>query len=179
MRTLTNREKKLAVMFGAMLFLLVNLIGVITLWKRQAAFAANLLDLRNERIAANSLLSQKVMWRQRAAWLDAHLPVLKSAGEANAELLDTLTASAAKHSVTVIDQGFTEPDTAHKADYQEIAVKLKISGGKDAITQWLWEIQQPEKFQAIPSLSMKLDSETAASKIVCEIIVARYYAPAR
>lgn len=166
-----------------MLFVLANLIGVIALIKRQGLFAANLLDLRNQRMEQQHWLAGRDLWQQRKAWLDAKLPLLKSAGEANAELLDTLTASAAKHSITVLDQGFAEPDTPRNADYQQIAVKLKVSGAKDAVTQWLWEVQQPEKFQGIPTLSMKLDSEgaatSAATKIVCELVVARYYAPAR
>lgn len=183
-RPLTSREKRLAIMFGAMLFVLANLIGVVALLRRQEAFAANLLDLRNERVEQQSWLSDSDFWRQRREWLGANLPVLKSAGEANAELLDTLTTSAAKHSITVLDRGFAEPDAGHKADYQQIVVKLKVSGAKDAVTQWLWEVQQPGKFQGIPSFSMKLDSEgaaaaTTATKIVCELVVARYYAPAR
>ena len=176
-RTLTNSEKRLALMFVGVIFLVANLLGITALWHRRADYQAQILDLSNQNMEAQSWLTEKEMWNQRKAWLDQRQPVLKSASEANAEMLDTLTAGAARHAITIIEQGFAEPDKANKSDYQEIAVKLRISGAKEAVTQWLWEIQDPAKFQAIPSLTMKLDTDP--TKLDCDLTVARYYAPER
>ena len=79
-------------------------------------------------------------------------PRLKSEGEANAELLESAHHQrGVKHSITIVDQGFAEPDS-HDTTYQEIAVKLKISGSLESITRWLVETQQPANFQGISSL---------------------------
>jgi hypothetical protein len=144
--------------------------------RKQEDFRSNLDVLRDEQREADSWLAEKDTWRQRKEWLDKTQPVLKSSGEASAELLETLTASAARHSITIVEQGFAEPDAEHKTAYQEVAVKLKMSGSLEAITRWLVEIQQPAKFQAVPTFSMKIDSDP--TKIVCELTVDRYYAPA-
>jgi hypothetical protein len=175
-RPLTKRERNLAILFGATLFLLANLFGVAALWRKQDEFAANLLTLQNQRDEQRSWLDEKDLWQQRKQWLADNQPVLKSVGEANAELLDNLSVSAGKLGVTINEKAFVEPDPHQKA-YQQIAVHLKVTGAKDAVTQWLWELQQPQKFQAIPSLSMKLDNDSA--KLDCDLTVARYYAPAR
>jgi len=130
--------------------------------------------LRAEQADAQSWLASKEMWQQRKEWLNKTQPKLKSSGEASADLLESLTSSAAKHSITIVDQGFAEVDS-HDTTSQQIAVRLKITGSLEAITRWLVEIQQPENFQAIPTLSVKLDTD--ATKYVCELTVARYYAP--
>ncbi|HVV74118.1 MAG TPA: hypothetical protein VHI52_21875 [Verrucomicrobiae bacterium] len=163
-------------MFGGTLFLLANFIGVNALWKKQAQLRMQVAQLRDDRLIAQSLLSQKAMWEEREKYLDATQQHMKSA-DANAELMDMLTASAGKHAIVVISTVFTEPDASHKADYQQIAVKLTVSGAQKDITEWLWEIQQPDKFQAIPALSMRIGADP--SKILCDLTVARYYAPAR
>jgi hypothetical protein len=161
-------------MVGVTIFAVVNLIGVTALLRKQEEFQTNLDLLRNQRSEAYSWLADKDTWRQRREWLDKTQPKMKSSGEASAELLETLTTSAAKHSLTVVDQGVAEADT-HDTSNQEIAVKLKISGPLEEMTRWLVEIQQPAYFQAIPAFSMKVDTDPA--KIVCELTVARYYAP--
>jgi hypothetical protein len=175
MRKLTKRERKLAILVGVVVFLVANLIGVTALLRKQEEFQTNLELLRTERSEADSWLAQKETWQKRKEWLDKNQPRLKSEGEANAELLEALTTSAARHSITIVDQGFAEPDS-HDTTYQQIAVKLKISGSLESITRWLVETQQPANFQGISSLTMKIDSDP--SKITCELTVARYYARA-
>ena len=176
MRKLTKRERNLAVMVGVTIFAVANLIGVTALLRKQEELRSNLDVLRDQKREADSWLAEKDTWSQRKQWLDKTQPKLKSSGEANAEMLEALTTSATKHSITIVDQGFAEPDS-HDTTYQEIAVKLKISGSLEAITRWLVEVQQPADFQAVSSFSMKVDSDP--TKIVCELTVARYYARAQ
>ena len=71
------------------------------------------------------------------------------------------------------DQSFGEPVT--QPNFQEISLKLKVSGSLQAVIRWLVELQQPANFQAIPALSMK--SDTDPSKIICELTVARCFRP--
>ena len=177
MRPLTKRERRLAIMFGVTIFVAANIIGLTVLLRKQGEMHANLDNLRIRQFQADGWLAEKGTWRQRKEWLDKTQPVLKSAGEANAALLESLTSSAAKHSLVIVKQGFAEPDPEHKHPYQEIAVNLTVSGPLEAVTRWLVEIQQPASFQAVPKLSMKVDNDPA--KMVCVVTVARYYAPAR
>jgi len=176
-RPLTKRERNLAIMFGATIFIAANIIGLTALFRKQGELQANLDNLRLQQLQASTWLAEKDTWQQRKQWLDTKQPVLKSAGQANAELLESIASAARQRSITIVDQGFAQPDAVKDAPYQEIAVKLKISGSLEAITRWLVEIQQPSEFQAVPSLSMKVDNDP--TKIICELTVARYYAPAR
>lgn len=172
MRALNKRERRLIVMLSGAIFVIVNLFGVSSLFQRQGQLQSRLIALRNERREAKSWLVEKDMWQKRKEWLDKNQPKLHTTGEGNASLLETVQTTARKNNITIVEQGFAEP-TPQPA-YQEIAVKLKVSGTLESITRWLVELQQPTKFIAIPLLSMKSDSD--ATKVICELTVARWYA---
>ena len=172
MRRLTKRESKLLVIFLGAIFVILNFMGVAFLVGRQGELRSKLGDLRNERLEANSWLAEKDLWQQREEWMDSKQPKLQNTGEANAALLEALQTGARKQNITIMEQGFGEPNT--QPSYQEISVKLKINGSLESITRWLVELQQPGNFQAVPTLSMKSDSDP--SKVICELTVARWYA---
>ncbi|MGB8352884.1 MAG: hypothetical protein WCD79_03270 [Chthoniobacteraceae bacterium] len=162
-------------MFFGAIFVILNLFGLTFLLRQQGELQSSLLTLRNERREANSWMAEKEVWQHRKEWLDKNQPKLQSVGEANAALLEALQTSARKQSITIMEQGFGEPNA--QPSYQEISIKLKISGSLESIVRWLVETQQPESFQAIPSLSMKSDSDP--SRVLCELTVARWYATLR
>jgi hypothetical protein len=68
-----------------------------------------------------------------------------------------------------------KPDTKSQLPYQEISVRMKVGGSLESIARWLVEVQQPDRFQAVPAFSIK--SDTDATKVLCELTVSRYYAP--
>lgn len=175
MRPLTKSEKKLLIIFLTAIFLIGNLFGMSFLFHKQESLQARLLTLQNGQREAKSWLAEKETWRKREAWLKNKQPKLQSPGEASAALLESLQTSARSQSITILEQSFAESDP--QPAYQEIVVNLKVSGALESLTRWLVELQQPAYFQALPAFSMK--SDTDPSRVVCELTVARWYAPAR
>lgn len=181
-RPLTQREKNLAVLTGAVFFLIINVVVVTLLVRKQGDLRERVGELREERAEADMWLKEKETWQARKQWLEKTQSVLASPSVESAQLLETLSTSAARHSITIVEQGFSEPEGSNGPNgagtvkpHDEIDVKLKVSGPMEAVTRWLAEIQQPEKLQGVNSLSMKVEGDP--SKIVCELTVARYYAP--
>jgi len=171
-RKLTQSESRLLIIFLGTIILIFNMVGVSFLLRKQEEIRIKLVNLKNEQRESNGWLAEMDLWQQRKDWMDARQPKLQNAGEADATLLETLHTSARKQNITIVEQGFGEPNS--QPFYQEINVKLKISGSLESIIRWLVELQQPANFQAIPTLSMKSDSDP--SKIICELTVARWYA---
>ncbi|MGB8354683.1 MAG: hypothetical protein WCD79_12390 [Chthoniobacteraceae bacterium] len=172
MRSLTKNESKLLAIFLGAIFLILNLMGLAFLFRTQGELRSRLVNLKNVQLESKSWLAENNLWTQRKNWMDEKQPKLQNTGEANAALLETLQTGARKQNITIVEQGFGEPN--FQPSYQEISVKLKINGSLEAITRWLVELQQPANFQAVPTLSMKSDSDPA--KIICELTVARWYA---
>jgi hypothetical protein len=179
MRELTKREKNLAVILLGSIFLMLNLFVVMYLVGRQGALEKKLAALRTEQRDAKSWLAQKDLWLKREKWLDEKQPKLQTVGKANSALLESLQTSARAQSLNIIDQSLVEvkPDTKAQLPYQEISVRLNVGGSLESVARWLADVQQPGKFQAIPALSIKSDSD--ATKVLCELTVSRYYAPLR
>ena len=171
---MTKRERRLLYIFLGAIFVLFNFFGVTYLVRKQGGLKTKLVNLGNERPEANSWLAEKDLWQQRKAWMDGKQPKLPTEGRAQSDLLGSIQTSARKQNITIMEQGFGEPDT--QPAYQEISMKLKVSGSLESITKWLVELQQPANFQAIPAMSLKSDSD--ASKVICELTVARWYAAA-
>jgi hypothetical protein len=179
MRQLTQREKKLAVILLGAIFLMLNLFVVLFLIGRQGALEKKLTAQRADQRDAKSWLAQKDLWLQREKWMNEKQPKLQTVGQANAALLESLQTSARAQSLNILDQSFVEvkPDTKAQLPYQEISVRLNVGGSLESVARWLADIQQPGKFQAVPAISMKSDTDPA--KILCELTVSRYYAPSR
>ena len=173
MRSLTEKEKRLTLMLLVAVFLAINLFGLTFLSRKRKALEADLFRLRTEQLEAKNWLGEKDLWLERKKWLDDNQPRLKNGGEANANLLETVQSSAQHQKITIVEQGFMEP--ANKTHYRQVGVKLKVNGTLEDITRWLANLQQPAKFQAVTTLSLKSDADP--SRMKCELQVVRWYAP--
>jgi hypothetical protein len=173
MRPLTKSETRLLRIFLAVALLLVNVVLLPALWRYQQRLERDAERLRADTMAVHSWLAEKSMWTARRQWLDLKQPRLSNSGEANSSLLESLQKTARTHQINIIDQSFLEGTT--QPSYQEVGVKLKVSGSLEMIIRWLTEIQQPELFQAIQRISLRSGAEP--SVVVCELQVTRWYAP--
>ena len=174
MRNLTRSEKRLLGALLGTLFVLANLFGVVALLHMKTALEDEAPKLRGELIDSEGWLAEKELWMDRKTWLDAKEPRLEAAGEASAKLLESLQTSARRQKITILEQEFPEP--SKQPEYQEISVKLKVSASLESLTRWLVELQQPELFQVVSTFSLKSDAEPP--KVICNLQVARWYAPA-
>lgn len=173
MRPLTEKEKRLTVVLLMAVFLVVNLFGLVFLARKRKTLETDLLRLKTERLDAGNWLAEKDLWMERKKWLDVNQPRLKTSGEANANLLEALQTSAEREKIAIVEQVLLEPSA--KPHCQEVGVKLRITGSLEAILRWLTELQQPARFHAVTTLSLKTDADPA--KMKCELQVVRWYAP--
>jgi hypothetical protein len=117
-------------------------------------------------------LAEKDFWLQRKSWLDEKSPHATADGQEPARLLEFLQQSAGRNTLTVTQQKLHEPRTLEH--YHEVAAQLEVRGGMEPLCRWLAELQAPDKFQAITRLT--LQSDTEASKLVCNLVITRWYA---
>ena len=89
------------------------------------------------------------------------------------EFLETLTKSAAANQLQIQEQSFSESKSTPY--YRSVAVRLKLSGSLQNVVKWLVQVQQPEAFQAVTSLSLKSAEEPPTVNL--ELEIARWYAP--
>jgi type II secretory pathway component PulM len=174
LRKLNKSEKRLLLILGVAIFLIVNYWGVSYLMDAQATADQDLTDLRAKAAADDRWLREKTSWMTRKRWVDAQQPRVVNKESPQADLLQALVKSAKDSQLKIDEQSFAESDST--TDYRSVAVKLKVSGPLKNAIQWLVQVQQPQEFHAVTDFSLK--SQEHPPDVSLELNVARWYAPA-
>ena len=173
MRKWTKSEKRLSTMLGLALFLMGTFYLVSYLLDIESGLSLKIRGLEANANTDQIWLREKPLWLDRKKWIDQKQPRVAAGAVPQSELLQSLTASAQSHKLTIQEQSFTEAKST--ANYQAVAVRLKLTGDLKDVIQWLVDVQQPEKFQAVTNLSLKSQEKPPAVDL--ELEVARWYSP--
>jgi Tfp pilus assembly protein PilO len=173
LRSLTKSERRLSVVLGLAVFVMLNFYGLSYLLDEHAGLAQKIAELQGQQRSDELWLRERALWLARKEWLDSRQPHVPTGSAAQSELLEALTKAAKDHTLTIEEQSFGE--TKNTGDYRSVAVKLKLSGRLEDVVKWLVAVQQPERFQAVTNLVLK--STDTPPNVNLELEVARWYAP--
>jgi hypothetical protein len=173
LRKLTKSEKRLSIILIVALFAIGNFYGLSYLLDLMSASSRDVSDLRGEVHSNDIWLKEKDLWLNRKQWIDATQPRIHPDQVPQSELLESVVTSARANQLEIQEQGFGE--NLSTANYQSVAVRLKLSGALQNVIKWLVEVQQPKLFQAVTSFSLKSANEPPT--VILELEIARWYAP--
>lgn len=177
MSSLSQREKFLLLICFLVVFTMVNAFAVHYILK-------NWKDRGPEIAALESKLADLELWlddldsaQAREVWLARNIPQEVSMTKAQGDLLQFLQDDLFQRKIQIEKQSLLEPDL--NDDYQSVAVSLKIRGPEKNVIEWLTTLQGAEKFQVIQRLQLSLDRKSKAEEpqSVCDIVLARWFAP--
>ena len=168
-----KNEKRLFIFLGVALFVMGTFYLVSYLLDIESGLALKIRGLEANANTDQVWLREKQFWLDRKQWIDQKQPRVAAGAVPQSELLQSLTASAQNHKLTIQEQSFAEAKST--ANYQAVAVRLKLTGTLEDIVRWLVEVQQPEKFQAVVNFSLKSQEKPPAVDL--ELEVARWYSP--
>jgi hypothetical protein len=166
-------ERRLIIVLGLALFIMGTFYLVSYLLDIESGLALKIRGLEASANTDQVWLREKQFWLDRKKWIDQKQPKVAPGAVPQSELLQSLTASAQNHKLTIQEQSFT--DAKSTANYQAVAVRLKLTGTLEDVVRWLVDVQQPEKFQAVTTFSLKSQEKPPAVDL--ELEVARWYSP--
>jgi hypothetical protein len=166
-------ERRLIIVLGVALFVMGTFYLVSYLLDIESGLALKIRGLEASANTDQVWLREKQFWLDRKKWIDQKQPKVAPGGVAQSELLQSLTTSAQSHKLTIQEQSFA--DAKSTANYQAVAVRLKLTGTLEDVVRWLVDVQQPEKFQAVTTFSLKSQEKPPAVDL--ELEVARWYSP--
>jgi hypothetical protein len=172
-RKWTRSEQRLLTVLGIALFLMGSFYLISYLLDISNGLALKISDLEASANTDQIWLREKQFWLDRKEWIDQKQPRVATGTVPQSELLQSLTASAQNHKLTIQEQSFA--DAKSTPEYKAVAVRLKVTGTLEDVVRWLVDIQQPEKFQAVTDLSLKSQEKPPAVDL--ELEVARWYSP--
>ena len=173
MRKWTKGEKRLSLVLGVALLVMGTFYLVSYLLDIESDQSLKIRGLEANANTDQVWLREKQFWLDRKQWIDQKQPRVPAGAVPQSELLQSLTTSAQNHKLTIQEQSFA--DAKSTANYQAVAVRLKLTGTLEDVVRWLVEVQQPEKFQAVTNFSLKSQEKPPAVDL--ELEVARWYSP--
>jgi len=173
LRKWTKSEKRLSLVLGVALLVMGTFYLVSYLLDIESDLGLKIRGLEANANTDQVWLREKQFWLDRKQWIDQKQPRVAAGAVPQSELLQSLTSSAQNHKLTIQEQSFA--DAKSTAEYQAVAVRLKLTGTLEDVVRWLVEVQQPEKFQAVTNFSLKSQEKPPAVDL--ELEVARWYSP--
>ena len=170
---LNQRERRLSLIVGGIVFLLLNwylwgkLLGALDHAR------ADLAARQNTRKVQEVFIRERGLWEKRAQWLKEHQPTLKGPGEAST-LLDQVKQVGGKHNVLIENPAIGTSDAT--PERQAVFASFEVKSAWPPLVHFLYDIQQPEAFIVFESITLNIDPADPAM-MRGKMKAARWFAP--
>lgn len=177
-RELNTREKRLLFLCLGTIFVIINVICFRGFSLQRKALTESIKHLTEEAADDKIWLNDRAFWAKRQDWLTKHMPYTDSTGRSQGQLLDELQNSALDAQLKVTNQVLHDEPTK-ETDFKEVSLSLRVRGDHDVLLRWLLSLQSPEKFEAIKSFDLQLDTrgKDKTPQAECNLTVARWFNP--
>jgi Tfp pilus assembly protein PilO len=174
MKQLTKSEKSLAIIVGAVAFVLLNLLFVSGFVKHQAQLRADLSGKAGQLKALQVLFSERDRWIRRDEWLRQKQPKLANESGAGVQLLDQIKQIAKSNDVLLENPGWGAPEKSQF--YRSVPVNIETKSSWPALIAFMRTVQQPDQFLVFEAANVQIDPGDP-SMIRGKFKVARWYLP--
>jgi len=172
-RTLSSREKTLAIIVGLIVFVGGTWMLGESYVSKRSALSARIVAQKKQLRSMHALLDQSALWAQREQWLQAKQPRLENADTAGVQLLDSVRELARQHSVLLSNPTIRQPEP--RPNCISVALEIETKSPWGPLVELLQELQTPEQFVALESAHIQIDP-TDATQVVGRFKIARWYA---
>lgn len=170
---LNPRERKLAMLVGGALFILLNLVIWSKLFNVLSNAQAELALRKSVREEQKAYIKERDLWAKRDDWLKQHQPTLKSAVEAST-LLDQVKEIAGKYNVLIESPAIGAGDPT--PDHQSVFASFETKSPWPPLVHFLYDVQQPEAFVVFETVQLHIDNSDP-STMRGRFRLARWFAP--
>lgn len=172
-RSLSSREKWLAGIVAAVVFVAGTCLFIESYTRQRAALQATIVSRTKQLRMARALAEELPFWEQRDQWLRIQQPQFTGDDTAGVQLLDRIKELAQKHAV-LLENPALRPAERLPA-YISVAVEVETKSGWPALVNFLQELQSPAQFVAVESANLKVDAAEPA-QMRGRFRIARWYA---
>lgn len=171
---LSKRERVLATVVGVVVLVVLNLWVISYFVKNHRRLRAE-LGAKAAQLSTNKLLfADKDMWAEREAWLKKVQPKLENEGKAAVNLKDEIDEVAKKTNLQVLEpQLGTVGRNAHAIT---VFVTIQAKASKEALRDFLYEMQTPERSIVFESASLQFDKDDK-TQMHGTFRIAKWFAP--
>jgi hypothetical protein len=153
MRPLNRNERLMAATLGALVFLFLNLAGMRWIADRMRETRAEISRMETESAAARTMLKQRPYWLARQDWVAKHPPEIYDERTSRSKYVQEIQASVQAQNLKIESQQPLE--TERDGRLALVGMEVTVEGRLEAIVRWLDALQQPGKYEAVRSFSLR------------------------
>ncbi len=173
MRKPAKSELRLLVIFGAAVFLALNLFGVRAWMARKQSITSSIADTRTALEAAKSWMMAAESIKSAQGWMKEHpAPVMTGEGASTA-LLNAVRAEAEKAGIKVVEETLLQASPGSEGS--SALLQTKLSGPFAGVARFLFELQSPSAWRAVSKMTIRSDAEPP--NVVMDMEIRQYYVP--
>jgi hypothetical protein len=154
---MTASEQRLAMGLGIVLIAGSAFIGLTKMKSWKLRVDAQAIEVASRKLEAETLMEQKQMWQQRSEWLTEKLPAFTRRGEVDNQFLELLQSTSSAHGVSLSQ---TQPVTpTERIGLTSSSFNVQAQGEWAAMNHWLHDLQKPDAYVRIPSLTLSSNEQ--------------------
>lgn len=176
---MSEREKKLLMLFGAAGVILLALWGYKTYENQKMKIATDRRDAENALHEGQMYLASRESLMDEIEWLAEHEPEPEAAEQVPTKLQQLASAEATRAGMTVKKMDIL-PDRSAESEvvrrYKVAQVKFTVTGEERNLYAWFDRMHSPNDFRAISEITMSPNREDD-SKIDCIVTFDQWFVP--
>lgn len=172
---MSDREKKLVILFGLAGFVLINFFGISWFQGQKHKVERDLAKAKNEVVTAEAAAGSFDTVYEEMKWLNEKTPSPKAGQLVGTELETYASNQATTNSLTVVKRDLKPNDETGKY-FHRAKVQYKVSGREDSLYRWLDRLQMPDQFKAVTYLRLAPDPKDD-TQIEATVDVEQWFVP--
>lgn len=172
---MSDREKKLVLLFGLAAFVLLNAFGVSWFRKQKATLGSQLIAAEGEVQNAEAFSRKFDTVIEEMDWMVENAPAERAGQLVASELEQYASNQATTHQLTVKRRAILSNDESG-THFHRAKVEFNVNGMENSLYRWLGRLQMPDQFRAVTFLRLSPDTKDD-TLIDCTVIVEQWYVP--
>ena len=172
---MSDREKKMVILFGLAAFVLVNFFGISWFQGQKLKVQRDLAKAKSEVVSAEAAAGNFETVYEEMKWLNDKMPSPKAGQLVGTELETYATNQANTNHLTIVKRDLKPNDETGKF-FHRAKVQYKVSGTEDSLYRWLDRLQMPDQFKAVTFLRLAPDTKDD-TLIEATVDVEQWYVP--
>lgn len=173
---MSEREKKLLIIFGAGLFLIANFFGFNFLVEETRNADTDKTKATNDLSEAKAYSDLYQSHVDEKEWLEHHTPEPKAQQAVETELVRYMSDFARSSQLTVKPQGQKVLKAEAGKTFTRARAEFKVSGTEANLYRWLHQMQTPDQLRGVTHfvISPQKDDDT---QVDCTVTVDQWFIP--
>jgi hypothetical protein len=168
MRKLAKNETRLLILFGAAVFVALNLFAVRAWLSHRTALDTAIASAESRLTTAEGLLAAAEALSDAEDWIANNPPPESSAEASSTDLLNSVRALAEKNNLKVAEETLLPSDQPGT-----VVLQAKINGPFSGVAELLFALQSPTAWRSIAKMAIRSDSEPP--NVVVDMEIRQHY----